>query len=250
MVASTGTSPLTYQWQKNSTAINGATSSSYTTPATTASESGAQFSVVISNSAGKATSAAATLTVDAPTSVLNSSSTSLSFGTVTVPNSTTQNVTLTNTGTATVTISNVTVAGAGFNASGGPGVILSSGQSATVSATFDPSTAGAATGSITITSNATNSPSVIALSGTGAAPVSYSTSLTWGAGASSVTGYNVYSSTVSGGPYGKLTPAPIPSTNYKDSTVQQGQTYYYVVTSVNSQNQESTYSGQVSAAIP
>ena len=56
-VASTGTTPLTYQWRKNSTAISGATSSTYITPATTTSDSGAQFTVVISNSAGKATSA-------------------------------------------------------------------------------------------------------------------------------------------------------------------------------------------------
>jgi len=64
-VAATGTAPLTYQWQKNSAAIAGATSSSYTTPATTSSDSGAQFSVVVSNAAGNATSSAAMLTVSA-----------------------------------------------------------------------------------------------------------------------------------------------------------------------------------------
>jgi hypothetical protein len=234
----------------NNVAITGATSSSYTTPATTTSQSGEQFTVVISNSAGSATTQAATLTVNAPTSTLNSSSTSLSFGTVTVLNSTTQNVTLTNKGTATVTISNVTVTGAGFNASGGSGVILSAGQSATVTATFDPSAAGTASGSLTVTSNATNSPNVISLSGTGQAPVSYSASLNWGAGSSGVTGYNVYSSIASGGPYGKLTGSPVSSTNFKDGNVQHGQTYYYVVTSVNAQNMESAYSAQVSAVIP
>jgi|GEM_PF-1148713 len=63
-VAATGTAPLSYQWQKNSAAISGATSSSYTTPATTSSDNGAQFSVVVSNSAGSVTSSAATLTVN------------------------------------------------------------------------------------------------------------------------------------------------------------------------------------------
>jgi hypothetical protein len=64
-VAATGTAPLTYQWQKNSVAIGGATSSSYTTPATTSSDNGAQFTVVVSNTAGSVTSSAAILTVNA-----------------------------------------------------------------------------------------------------------------------------------------------------------------------------------------
>src|SRR5207245_3952078 len=54
-----------HQWSKNGTAISGATSSSYTTPATTSSDNGAQFKVVVSNTAGTVTSAAATLTVNA-----------------------------------------------------------------------------------------------------------------------------------------------------------------------------------------
>jgi hypothetical protein len=63
-VAATGTSPLNYQWRKNGTAISGATSSSYTTPATTSSDNGAQFTATVSNTAGSATSNAATLTVN------------------------------------------------------------------------------------------------------------------------------------------------------------------------------------------
>src|SRR6266852_2000681 len=63
--ATTGTAPLSYQWRKNSVAITGAISSSYTTPATTSSDNGAQFTVVVSNTAGTVTSSAATLTVNA-----------------------------------------------------------------------------------------------------------------------------------------------------------------------------------------
>src|SRR5260370_6363256 len=62
-VAATGTAPLTYQWKKNSVVITGANSSSYTTPVTMSSDSGAQFTVVVSNAAGSATSSAAMLTV-------------------------------------------------------------------------------------------------------------------------------------------------------------------------------------------
>ncbi|MGA2103321.1 MAG: immunoglobulin domain-containing protein [Candidatus Sulfotelmatobacter sp.] len=63
-VTAAGTAPLTYQWQKGTAAIAGATSASYTTPATTASDNGTQFSVMVSNSLGNATSNAATLTIN------------------------------------------------------------------------------------------------------------------------------------------------------------------------------------------
>jgi hypothetical protein len=68
-VVAAGTAPLSYQWQKNGANISGATSSGYTTPATAASDSGSTFDVVVSNSAGSVTSAAATLAVNAPPSI-------------------------------------------------------------------------------------------------------------------------------------------------------------------------------------
>ena len=64
-VRATGTAPLSYQWQKNGAALSGATSPSYSTSATTSSDNGAQFTVVVSNSAGSVTSHAAMLTVNA-----------------------------------------------------------------------------------------------------------------------------------------------------------------------------------------
>jgi hypothetical protein len=64
-VAATGTAPMTYQWKKNGAAITVANSSSYTTPSTSSSDNGAQFSVVVSNSAGNVTSSAAMLTISA-----------------------------------------------------------------------------------------------------------------------------------------------------------------------------------------
>jgi hypothetical protein len=66
-VTAAGTTPLTYQWQRGTTAVSGATSASYTTPATATSDNGAQFSVVVSNSLGNATSSLATLTVNPAT---------------------------------------------------------------------------------------------------------------------------------------------------------------------------------------
>ena len=75
-VTATGTGTLTYQWKKGGTAIGGATSSSYTTPATTAGDNGAQFTVTVTNGVGNTTSNPATLTVNAAaTLILNASQT-------------------------------------------------------------------------------------------------------------------------------------------------------------------------------
>lgn len=63
-VVATGTAPLAYQWQKGGVAISSATNSTYTTAATTSSDNGAQFRVVVSNFKGTTTSNAATLTVN------------------------------------------------------------------------------------------------------------------------------------------------------------------------------------------
>src|SRR5467141_1490918 len=63
-VVATGTAPLSYQWRKSGVNIAGAAAASYTTPATTTADSGANFDVVVSNTAGTVTSVAATLTVN------------------------------------------------------------------------------------------------------------------------------------------------------------------------------------------
>jgi hypothetical protein len=64
-VTASGNGELSYQWKKNNSTINGATSSTYTTPAATLADSDAQFTVTISDSVGSVTSSAATLTVTA-----------------------------------------------------------------------------------------------------------------------------------------------------------------------------------------
>ena len=64
-VTATGNAPLSYQWQKDGADISGATSSSYTTPATTLADDGAQFLCIVTNDYGSASSYPATLTVNA-----------------------------------------------------------------------------------------------------------------------------------------------------------------------------------------
>jgi fibronectin type 3 domain-containing protein len=62
-VAATGTGTLSYQWYRGSTPIPGATSASYTTPATVATDNGALFSVAVTNSGVSVVSKQVTLTV-------------------------------------------------------------------------------------------------------------------------------------------------------------------------------------------
>jgi fibronectin type 3 domain-containing protein len=162
-----------------------------------------------------------------------------------------QPVTLTNAGNYAVTISQLTVAGPGFSSSGlSLPITLAVGQSTSFNTIFDPTTAGNLAGTVTIVSTATNSPLTIALSGTGAAPVSYSVSLSWQASTSSVAGYNVYVASQSGGPYTRVNSSPVISTSYSDTNVLAGDTYYFVTTAVDSAGDESAYSNQVSALLP
>jgi fibronectin type 3 domain-containing protein len=88
-----------------------------------------------------------------------------------------------------------------------------------------------------------------ALSGTGGAPTQHIVHLTWTA-STNVSGYNIYRGTVSGGPYSMINSSLDATTAYADSTVTAGQTYYYVVTSVDSSSKESGYSNQTTAVVP
>lgn len=97
---------------------------------------------------------------------------SISFGSLTVETSATQTVKLSNTGTADLTISQANITGDGFGMSGltAP-MTVAAGASMNFTVSFQPTTTGAASGSISITSNAGNSPLSIPLTGTGVAAV-------------------------------------------------------------------------------
>ena len=86
--------------------------------------------------------------------------------------------------------------------------------------------------------------------GYGVAPASHYVDLSWEPGDGNAVGYNVYRGTAQGGPYEQINIALESSTNYTDSTVVCGTTYYYVTTEVNAQGQESGYSNVAKAVIP
>ena len=227
----------------------------------------ATFNVSFAPTAAGAVSGSVALTSNAPnsplsipltgtgvasTKVLGLSTTSLSFGSVNVGSTNSLSVAVTNNGNANVTVSNVGVTGSGFSVTGiSSGEVLTPNQSVTATVQFAPTAGGAVTGAVTITSDATNSPSTISLSGTGVAATTHTVSLGWTASTSTVSGYNVYRGTTANGPYAtKLNPSLVDSVQFTDTTVTSGQTYYYVVTAVDSNNVESTYSNQATAVIP
>src|SRR2546427_653721 len=185
------------------------------------------------------------------TFLLTASPSSLSFGNVAVgSNSAPQTVTLTNSGNSSVSISQINVSGSGFTASGLTAPLtLAAGQTASFSVVFASTTAGTATGNVSLVSNATNSPT-IALSASGVQPIPLARTLSWNPSPSAAVSYNVYRGTQSGGSYQKLNSLPAPTTTYTDNSVLAGQTYFYVVTAVDSRNVQSVHSKGGSTTIP
>jgi hypothetical protein len=112
-----------------------------------------------------------------------------------------------------------------------------------------PSTSGTFTPTLRVTDSANNALTQsysFTISGT-----AYSVLLNWTASPSAgVTGYNVYRSMASGSGYAKITSSPIGGMTYTDTTVVDGQAYYYAVTSVDATGDESAYSENVQMNIP
>jgi hypothetical protein len=172
----------------------------------------------------------------------------LSFGNVTVGQTKTLTATLTASGSS-ITVSEAGMTTSEFKVSGlSLPLTLAAGQSASFTVSFTPQSSGAASASGSFTSNASNSSTVQALTGNGAAAAQHSVALSWTASTSSVVGYNVYRSTT-GGSYSKIS-ALNASVSYTDHSVQNGQTYTYVTTAVDGSGKESANSNQVMAVIP
>lgn len=179
---------------------------------------------------------------------LTVSPTSWAAGTVDTGTTSTRVITITNTGTVSVTVNSITVGSGEFSISATsptPAYSLAAKKTATFTIKFAPTLGGTVSSTVSVNSTATGSPIKISVNGTG----QHTVSLSWDE-SSSVIGYNVYRSTINGGPYGRInTNGLVTNTAYVDNTVSPNTTYYYVVTAVNSDDQESTYSNQTQAAV-
>lgn len=173
---------------------------------------------------------------------------SLSFGDVNIGSSSAQTSTFTATG-GSVTVFSASSSNSEFAVSG---ILLpltiASGQSAETKVIFSPTQAGTASGTLTVSSNASNSASGESVNGTGLSP-QYSVALSWNRSTSSVAGYNVYRGTTVG-VYSRINNNLDATTSYTDNTVVSGMTYYYAATAVSSSGQESGYSSALKVVIP
>jgi Abnormal spindle-like microcephaly-assoc'd, ASPM-SPD-2-Hydin len=174
----------------------------------------------------------------------------INFGTVTVGSTQSQTSTL-SASSSPVIVTSLGVSGSQFSVSGiALPVTIAAGNSVSFQLTFAPKAAGAVSANVTFASNASNSPAVQSLTGSGAL-LQHSVSLGWNTSTSSnVAGYNIYRETSPGGPVTRINSALDTTPFDTDSTVQSGQTYYYVVTALDSAGTESSYSNQVQAVIP
>jgi fibronectin type 3 domain-containing protein len=118
---------------------------------------------------------------------------------------------------------------------------------------FDPTSAGAATGQLTITSNSsTNGTATITLSGTCTAAF-YTVNLSWNAPSTStdpVAGYNIYRTLSDSSKYVLLNSSIDTDTSYADSTVMSGNTYGYITTTLDASGVESSPSNVFTVTIP
>jgi hypothetical protein len=184
-----------------------------------------------------------------PKGTLSASPASLSFGNVVVGSGASLKASLKAAG-APVTVSSVTSTGTEFNVSGITfPAALAAGESLSFTVSFVPQATGAASASVSFTSNAADSPALQSLAGTGTQPPSHSVDLSWNSSRSTdVVGYNVYRGT--DGSYSRINAALEATTSYTDVTVNAGTTYYYVVTAVDGQGLESSYSIDAKAVVP
>ncbi len=181
------------------------------------------------------------------------SPTGLSFGNVVVGTSASLNGSLTASG-ASVTVQPTSPSNGEFVLSGiALPQTIPAGQSATFTVTFTPQSSGATSASLSFPSNASNSPTVQTMTGTGTAAPVHTVLLTWNAsGTGGITSYNVYRAIYAAnscGSYSNIASTPGSTTTYTDSAVTDGTTYCYATTAVDPEG-ESAYSNIAEAAIP
>lgn len=213
---------------------------------------GGNYSVAVTNPApGGGASSPLSFTVASP--IVSFSPASLAFGNQPADvASTAQTVTLSNTGNAPLSITSLTLAGANaadFTQNDTCPSSLAAGANCTIVVMFTPSFAGTEGASLSISDNSTGSPHAVPLSGTG----THDVILSWASVSTpGIVGYDVYRGITSGGEGATpLNSSPITGTTYTDTTVEAGQTYYYVVKAVASDDStQSANSNEVSATVP
>ena len=181
---------------------------------------------------------------------LTASEAAVDFEDVAVGSADKKELVLTNSGNRDLKISGITASGAGFSVSGTTAVNLSPGQNVSVEVNFAPKSAGRQTGSLAVASAEGGSLLSIPLAATGAASSQSAIRLNWEESPVTVAGYVVYRSAEPSGPFTRVSSEAVPSGGYTDTGLAAGHTYYYVVTSLDSDQVESEYSEPIAATVP
>jgi Abnormal spindle-like microcephaly-assoc'd, ASPM-SPD-2-Hydin len=181
---------------------------------------------------------------------LTASEAAVDFEDVAVGSAGKKELVLTNSGNRDLRISGITAAGAGFSVSGTTAVNLSPGQNVSVEVNFAPKSAGRQKGSLAVASAEGGSLLTIPLTASGAASSQSAIKLNWEESPVSVAGYVVYRSAEPSGPFTRVSSEAVPTGEYTDTGLAAGHTYYYVVTSLDSDQMESEYSEPIAATVP
>ena len=185
---------------------------------------------------------------------------SVNFGNQMLQSTHMQNVTLQNTGNVPLALQGITVAGGAFGFSNlAPGVSLAPSQQVTFQVWFKPSARGPASATVSFLNSSLSSPEKLHLSGDGVLSTTSTPSpsgkhkvhLVWHpATGSEVIGYIVYRSEASSDSFSPLFGTAIREASYEDGTVAAGDTYQYVVTSVEASGVQSLHSNRVTVVVP
>jgi hypothetical protein len=181
---------------------------------------------------------------------LTASEAAVDFEDVAVGSAGKKELVLTNAGNRDLRISGITTSGAGFSVSGTTAVNLSPGQNVSVDLNFAPKSAGRQTGNLMVASAEGGSLLTIPVTASGAASSQSAIKLNWEESPVTVAGYMVYRSAEPSGPFTRVSSSAVPSPEYTDTGLAAGHTYYYVVTSLDSDQVESEYSAQITATVP
>jgi hypothetical protein len=183
----------------------------------------------------------------------------LNFGNVAVGQAVTRTGTL-KAGNASIKVTSADWKGEGYSITGITfPFMVAAGQSVSFTVTFAPQKSGQAPGNISFLSEATNSPNAETFSAnavqaggidqTSSPQGAHSVSLSWQASNYAVA-YNIYRRTQPKAPFTRVNTTPQSKATFTDTSVQGGQTYFYVTTAVNNRGTESKFSNQIHVTVP
>jgi hypothetical protein len=173
-----------------------------------------------------------------------------SFGTVQVGSDSRQTVRVVNTGNQDVQMGEARISGRSFAVHGTSGIRLAAGEAAEFEVSFHPQEAGSQEGVLELGNSAGEAIRIV-LSGDAETRSQRPMTLHWQADSDTPgQGYYVYRGTAMQGPFEKLNSVPVATPEFTDENLSAGRQYFYVVTSVNENGDESPFSEPILAQAP